>query len=65
MREYGGGMGAGTAYLIRVVKDGLIDKVRFGQSPKLDKRANHRQTGNNNVLSKEGCNIKVLKSQPG
>lgn len=43
-----------TAHLIRVVKDGLIDKLKFGQSPKLDKRANRRGTGKKNVLSKEG-----------
>lgn len=44
-REHRGGMGARTAHLIRVVKGDLTDKVRFGQSPKLGKRASHGGTG--------------------
>lgn len=50
-----------TAYLNRVVKVVLTDKVRFGQSPIQDKRASHGKTRRKNALSREGCNGKILR----
>lgn len=55
-------MGSRTAHLSRAVKGDLTAKMRFGQSPKLDKRESNGGAGRKSVLKQKGCNIEVLKS---
>lgn len=55
-------MGSRTADLISTVKGDLTNNMKFGQSPKLDKRASNGGAGRKSVLSQKGCNVEVLKS---
>lgn len=45
-------MAARAIDLNRVVRDDLTDKVKFGQSPKLGKRASHGEAWMKNVLNR-------------